>query len=162
MLPAVFVRLDALPLTPNGKVDRAALPAPDSANTLQDEAPTGPRTDTEQRVAEILGELLDLEEIGLDDNFFLLGGHSLLGAQLIARLRDAFGVDIGLAQPLSRPRPWLRCRPKWIALAAKTALRRNMFSEHLTKEDERPLIASNNDPTRDECAPGQHHRPSQE
>ncbi|HEU4647601.1 MAG TPA: non-ribosomal peptide synthetase [Gemmatimonadales bacterium] len=103
MLPAAFVRLDALPLTPHGKVDRAALPAPDLTNTLQDEVPTGPRSGTELRVAELVGELLDLEEIGLDDNFFLLGGHSLLGAQLIARLRDTFGVEIELRSLFEAP-----------------------------------------------------------
>jgi amino acid adenylation domain-containing protein len=103
MLPAAFVRLDALPLTLHGKVDRAALPMPDSADTLQDEASACPRTGTEQRVAEVLGELLNLEEIGLDDNFFMLGGHSLLGAQLIARLRDAFGVEIPLRSLFEAP-----------------------------------------------------------
>ncbi len=103
MLPAAFVQMDGFPLTLNGKIDRAALPAPDPANILQDEASAEPCTATEQRVAEILGELLDLEEIGLDDNFFLLGGHSLLGAQLIARLRDAFGVDIALRSLFEGP-----------------------------------------------------------
>jgi acyl-CoA synthetase (AMP-forming)/AMP-acid ligase II/acyl carrier protein len=104
MLPVAFVRLDAVPLTPNGKVDRAALPAPDAANTLQDDAEAEIEcTVTEQRVAEIVGELLKLEEIGLDDNFFLLGGHSLLGAQLIARLREAFGVEIGLRSLFEAP-----------------------------------------------------------
>ncbi|HEU4587216.1 MAG TPA: non-ribosomal peptide synthetase [Gemmatimonadales bacterium] len=103
MLPAAFVRLDALPLTPHGKVDRAALPAPDLANTLQDAVSTGPRSSTELRVAELVGELLGLEEIGLDDNFFLLGGHSLLGAQLIARLRDTFGVEIELRSLFEAP-----------------------------------------------------------
>jgi len=103
MLPAAFVRLDALPLTLHGKVDRAALPMPGPANTLQDEVSAWPRTGTEQRVAEILGELLNLEEIGLDDNFFMLGGHSLLGAQLIARLRDAFGVEIALRRLFEAP-----------------------------------------------------------
>lgn len=103
MIPAAFVRMDAFPLTAHGKIDRAALPAPDSANTLQDEVSTGPCTATERRVTEILGELLDLEEIGLDDNFFLLGGHSLLGAQLIARLRDAFGVEISLRSIFEAP-----------------------------------------------------------
>jgi len=103
MLPAAFVRLDALPLTPHGKIDRAALPALDPANTLRDEVAAGPRSDIEQRVAEIVGELLDLDEIGLDDNFFLLGGHSLLGAQLIARLRDTFGVEIELRSLFEAP-----------------------------------------------------------
>jgi len=96
MLPAVFVRLDAFPLTPHGKIDRAVLPMPTLMNTLQDTVLAMPRTDTERRVADIVAELLKLEEVGLDDNFFLLGGHSLLGAQLIARLRDAFGVQITL------------------------------------------------------------------
>lgn len=103
MLPAVFVRLEAFPLTPNGKIDRAALPLPQPANTLQDEVSAGPRTGTEQRVAEILGELLELDQIDLDDNFFLLGGHSLLGAQLMARLRAAFGVEIGLRSLFEAP-----------------------------------------------------------
>jgi amino acid adenylation domain-containing protein len=103
MLPAVFVRLDAFPLTPNGKIDRSALPPPQPANTLQDEVLEGPRTGTEQRVAQILGDLLELDQIGLDDNFFLLGGHSLLGAQLIARLRTAFGVEIGLRSLFEAP-----------------------------------------------------------
>jgi amino acid adenylation domain-containing protein len=96
MLPAIFVRLDAFPLTPHGKIDRVMLPVPVPMNTLQDEVSATPRTDTERRVAEIIAELLKLEKVGLDDNFFLLGGHSLLGAQLIARLRDAFGVQITL------------------------------------------------------------------
>jgi len=96
MIPAGFVRIDALPLTPHGKIDRAALPEPTPANMLQDDGSTEPRTGTEQRVAEIVGELLKLESVGREDNFFLLGGHSLLGAQLIARLRDAFGVEISL------------------------------------------------------------------
>jgi len=103
MLPAAFVRLEAFPLTPHGKIDRAALPAPTPDNTLQDEVADGPRTDTEERVAEILGELLDLEEIGLDDNFFMLGGHSLLGAQVIARLRETFGVQIDLRSLFESP-----------------------------------------------------------
>ena len=96
MLPSAFVRIDAFPLTAHGKVDRAALPVPDADNTLQDTVAEAPCTETERHVAEVLGELLKLEAIGLHDNFFLLGGHSLLGAQLIARLRELFGVEISL------------------------------------------------------------------
>src|SRR2546426_10733790 len=73
------------------------------ANTLHDDGATELCTDTEQRVAEIVGELLNLEAVGLDDNFFLLGGHSLLGAQLIARLREAFGVEIALRSLFEAP-----------------------------------------------------------
>jgi amino acid adenylation domain-containing protein len=96
MLPTAFVWLEALPLTPNGKVDRAALPAPDAATTAGDGAFVAPRTPVEQRVAGIVAGLLGLEQIGMDDNFFLLGGHSLLGAQIIARVSDSFGVDLPL------------------------------------------------------------------
>jgi amino acid adenylation domain-containing protein len=103
MLPAAFVRIDSFPLTPHGKIDRTALPAPDPGNTLKDEAAAGLRTPTERQVGEILSDLLGLTEVGPDDNFFMLGGHSLLGAQLIARLRDAFGVEIGLQRLFEAP-----------------------------------------------------------
>jgi len=96
MAPAAFVWLEQLPLTPNGKVDRAALPAPDAANMAPDTPHVSPRTPVEQRLAEIVAALLNLERVGVDDNFFLLGGHSLLGAQVIARIRDTFGVELSL------------------------------------------------------------------
>jgi amino acid adenylation domain-containing protein len=103
MLPAAFVRIGSFPLTPHGKIDRAALPPPDPDNTLTDNASTSPRTPTERRVAQILAGLLNVKEVGRDDNFFLLGGHSLLGAQLIARLRDAFGVEVALHSLFEAP-----------------------------------------------------------
>ena len=103
MVPAAFVRLDAFPLTPHGKIDRAALPAPSPANMLQDEVSTVPSTDLERRVSAILEQLLGLEEIGPDDNFFLLGGHSLMGAQLIARIRTTFGVEVALQSLFEAP-----------------------------------------------------------
>jgi acyl-coenzyme A synthetase/AMP-(fatty) acid ligase/acyl carrier protein len=98
MTPATFVVLEALPLTPNGKVDRRALPAPSAANVLRDaaDAESEPHTMIEARVAEIVSTLLGLERVGLDDNFFLLGGHSMLGTQVIARLAETFEVDIAL------------------------------------------------------------------
>ena len=103
MLPTAFVRIGAFPLTAHGKIDRAALPVPDADNTLQDEVADAPFTETERQVADVLGELLKLKTIGLDDNFFLLGGHSLLGAQVIARLREAFGVQIPLLTLFEAP-----------------------------------------------------------
>jgi len=96
MLPSMFIRLEQFPLTPHGKIDRAALPAPDTANMLLDETPVDSRTPVEQRVTEVVCGLLHRNDVNLDDNFFLLGGHSMLGAQLIARLRDAFKVQIAL------------------------------------------------------------------
>jgi len=103
MLPATFVLVDALPLTPNGKIDREALPAPDEANTLRDGVLVAPTTATEQQLSEIVAPLLGLEQIGIDDNFFLLGGHSLLGTQLIARIAGTFGVDLPLRTLFEAP-----------------------------------------------------------
>jgi acyl-CoA synthetase (AMP-forming)/AMP-acid ligase II/acyl carrier protein len=103
MVPSVFVCLEALPLTPNGKVDRAALPDPDLENTLRDEPFTPPRTPIEERLAKILTTLLNLNEVSVNDNFFLLGGHSLLGTQLIGRIRGAFGVELGLRTLFDTP-----------------------------------------------------------
>jgi amino acid adenylation domain-containing protein len=96
MVPAIFVRLEKLPLTPNGKVDRMSLPAPDESNTLREDAYAAPRTEMEKTVAGILERLLNLEHVDVEENFFSLGGHSLLGAQLIARLRDNFGIEMPL------------------------------------------------------------------
>jgi amino acid adenylation domain-containing protein len=103
MVPSVFVCLATLPLTPNGKVDRAALPDPDIENTLRDEPFVPPRNPIEERLAKILTTLLNLNEVSVDDNFFLLGGHSLLGTQLIAKIRGAFGVELGLRTLFDTP-----------------------------------------------------------
>jgi acyl carrier protein len=103
LVPSVFVRLPTLPLTPNGKVDRAALPDPDIENTLRDDPFTPPRTPIEERLAKILTTLLNLSEVSVEDNFFLLGGHSLLGTQLIAKIRVAFGVELGLRTLFDTP-----------------------------------------------------------
>ena len=96
MVPAIFVTLEALPLNANGKVDHAALPAPNADNTLRDGTFVAPRTAVEERLAAMLASLLGLDRVSAEDNFFLLGGHSLLGTQLIARIRDAFAVDLSL------------------------------------------------------------------
>lgn len=103
MIPSAFVRLDALPLTPNGKVDRGALPSPEAAVTEGAEAFVAPRTPVERDVAAILAPLLGLERVSVEANFFLLGGHSLLGTQLIARLRDHFDVDLSLRALFEAP-----------------------------------------------------------
>ncbi len=96
MVPAIFVRVDELPLSRNGKVDRGALPFPSADNRLQDDAMIAPQTSIQQQVATIVAELLDVEAVGLTDNFFLLGGHSLMGVELLMRLREDFGVEIPL------------------------------------------------------------------
>jgi amino acid adenylation domain-containing protein len=103
MVPAVFVILDALPLTAHGKIDRKALPVPDSKNSLRDQPFTPPRTPIEERLATILCSLLQLDQVSVHDNFFFLGGHSLLGTQLIARIRGAFGVEVALRTLFDTP-----------------------------------------------------------
>ncbi|MEM9510156.1 MAG: phosphopantetheine-binding protein [Cyanobacteria bacterium P01_E01_bin.35] len=86
--------LDELPLNPNGKVDRQALPAPDTARPELEAAFVAPRTATEQTLAEIFAEVLEVEQVGVHDNFFDLGGHSLLATQLVAQLLKIFAVEI--------------------------------------------------------------------
>jgi len=96
MVPATFVSLEKLRLTPNGKVDRMSLPPPDESNTLRDDARGAPRTEMEKTVAGILERVLNLEHVDVEENFFSMGGHSLLGAQLVARFRDTFGIEMPL------------------------------------------------------------------
>ena len=103
MIPSAFVVLDALPITHNGKLDRAALPVPDIDNTLRDEESEAPHTQTEERVAHIVTTLLHLDSVGIDDNFFMLGGHSLLGTQIIAQISETFGVNLPLRSLFESP-----------------------------------------------------------
>lgn len=103
MVPGVFVQLESMPLTSSGKVDRTALPLATSANTLAESVFVAPRTPLEETVAEILTQLLGLERVGAEDNFFMLGGHSLLGTQLILRLRDTFGIELSLRTVFEAP-----------------------------------------------------------
>jgi acyl carrier protein len=103
MIPAMFVRLDALPLNAHGKIDRSALPEPNAATTLRDEVFIAPRNPVEQKVAKIVGSLLQLDRIGVEENFFMLGGHSLLGTQIIARLQESFEVELPLRSLFDAP-----------------------------------------------------------
>ncbi|HLG62249.1 MAG TPA: amino acid adenylation domain-containing protein [Ktedonosporobacter sp.] len=103
MVPATFVVLDMLPVTPNGKIDRAALPVPDETNMLRDGSISVPTTPTEERLAAIVAPLLGLQQIGVDENFFMLGGHSLLGTQIIMHVTTSFGVELPLRTLFEAP-----------------------------------------------------------
>jgi amino acid adenylation domain-containing protein len=102
MIPAAFVPLESLPLTSNGKVDRAALPKP-NGNTLPEDAYVAPRGVVEERLAELIAPLLHVDRVGANDNFFLLGGHSLLGTQLLTRISESFGVELSLLMIFDHP-----------------------------------------------------------
>jgi amino acid adenylation domain-containing protein len=103
MIPSVFVVLDAFPLTTNGKVDRAALPAPDSTNSLKNGPVSSGPTPTEEKLIPIVSALLKVDAINPHDNFFLLGGHSLLGAQLLTEIQRTFQVDLPLRAVFDYP-----------------------------------------------------------
>ncbi|HEY4455076.1 MAG TPA: amino acid adenylation domain-containing protein [Pseudonocardiaceae bacterium] len=89
MVPAVIVALAALPLTPNGKLDRAALPAPDLPEPAPGSTPEPPRTAVERALAGVLATLLGIGSVGATDNFFALGGDSIVSLQVVARMRAA-------------------------------------------------------------------------
>jgi amino acid adenylation domain-containing protein len=103
MIPAAFVMLDSLPLTPNGKVDRQNLPAPDRSRPKIEATFVAPRNPIEEKLAVIWTELLGLEQIGVNDNFFHLGGHSLIVTQMLSRVREVFRVELSFHQIFANP-----------------------------------------------------------
>lgn len=103
MVPSVFELIESLPVTSNGKLDRTSLPAPHPVNRIADDACIAPRSVVEQRLVDILSELLHIELVDVNANFFLLGGHSLLGAQLSSEIRETFGVQLSLRSIFASP-----------------------------------------------------------
>jgi surfactin family lipopeptide synthetase A len=103
MLPSTFVMLEALPLTPTGKVDRRSLPQPEGGRPELASAYVAPQTEIEQTVATIWQDTLHLATVGIYDNFFDLGGHSLLMAQVRSRLIDIFHEDISMIELFKFP-----------------------------------------------------------
>jgi len=102
MVPAAYVRLETLPLTPNGKLDRKALPAPegDAYAVRGYEAPVG---EIEEKIAAIWAEVLKVERVGRQDNFFALGGHSLLTLQVVECVRQTCKIEVAAVTLFKHP-----------------------------------------------------------
>jgi amino acid adenylation domain-containing protein len=96
MVPSFFVKLDAWPLNPNGKIDRKALPRPNLQASDPDKGYVAPRSDAEKTIARIWRDVLRVERVGLYNNFFDLGGHSLLMVQVHSKLRETFSREISM------------------------------------------------------------------
>jgi acyl carrier protein len=98
MIPSLFIALEKLPLTPNGKIDKRALPAP--ANYWQAREYIAPRTDVERDISVIWQTVLKMEQISVVDNFFDIGGHSLLAVQIVTRVKEAYHVEFSMRRLL--------------------------------------------------------------
>ncbi|MEM8860320.1 MAG: amino acid adenylation domain-containing protein, partial [Chloroflexota bacterium] len=104
MVPAVFQILQEFPKTPNGKINRRALPEPDAASTISREAElVRPTNQFEAQLAEHWKDVLDLPEVGINDNFFDLGGHSLTAVRLFSLIHQDFGVNLTIATLFETP-----------------------------------------------------------
>jgi amino acid adenylation domain-containing protein len=102
MVPSVVMELESLPLAPNGKVDRKSLPDPDEAEQKSEEY-TAPRNATEIQLAEIWENILEVDQVGINDDFFELGGHSLLAVRLISAIRKAFKAELPISDVFDYP-----------------------------------------------------------
>ncbi|BAY26129.1 amino acid adenylation domain protein [Calothrix sp. NIES-2100] len=103
MVPSAFVVMETLPLTPNGKIDRRSLPKPKKDRPILTGVYIAPTTLLEKQLAEIWSELLDIEPVGIYDNFFDLGGHSLLMVQLLSRIEKTMQIELPLSYVIKEP-----------------------------------------------------------
>jgi len=122
MIPNIFVRLRTLPLSPNGKLDLSMLPQPKDGDLLERKVAKVPATPIEEKLLTMVQELLKNDRVAAEDNFFLVGGHSLLGMQLVMSVQRAFGVDLTLGQLFETP------TVEGLALLVETILRRRRLA----------------------------------
>ena len=103
MVPSTFTELEGLPLTPNGKVDRRRLPEPDGRREGSRGSLVFPRNALERTIAQVWRDALHLDEVGVDDNFFDLGGHSLLLVRVQTRLRETLNREVPIVEMFQYP-----------------------------------------------------------
>ena len=103
MVPSAFIKLAAMPASAHGKIDRAALPQPTAENQLNHDRFEAPQSEIEQWLAGLLTGLLGVPRVSRGDNFFSLGGHSLMGAQLMAKIYERFRVNLSLRSLFDHP-----------------------------------------------------------
>jgi acyl carrier protein len=103
LVPSSFVILESFPLSPNGKIDRHALPPPDNHDVEHRYLYVAPNTPLEREVAQIFCEVLRIDEVGIYDDFFALGGHSLFVIQVISRVNKAFEIDLSIRALFDHP-----------------------------------------------------------
>ncbi|MGE5825555.1 MAG: non-ribosomal peptide synthetase, partial [Bacteroidota bacterium] len=103
MLPAVFVELESFPRLPSGKLDRARLPAPSFQDAMANSEFAAPRNALERMIAQVWESVLHVDRVGVEQDFFEIGGHSLLAAQVVSRIRDAEGVPLGVRDLFTHP-----------------------------------------------------------
>src|SRR5207237_301331 len=123
MVPSAIVNLEMLPLTRNGKVDVAALPSPEQVPSITERILIAPRNPVEQGLLDIWRQVLQLDQVGVQDNFFDLGGHSLLATQVISRVRSTFRVQLPLRSLFDAPPAagWVSTLPSsWLARARRS------------------------------------------
>lgn len=152
MVPSAFVVLDRLPVTAGGKVDRTQLPEPQLRGAL-DVAYVPPRTLVERQVCETFAGLLDVPSVGVDDDFFALGGHSLIAARIVARVRELAGVDLPLRAVFDARTP-----ARIAALIAQQHADAEPALVRLGHEDPVPVSLSQRNLVVGGCRPGQESR----
>ncbi len=103
MVPSAFVNLEQLPLGTNGKINRQVLPPPDRMRAHGGPSYVAPRTSLEEMVTAIWQEILDIKQVGIHDNFFEIGGHSLIATRLVQQLQVILGIEIPFTKPFEAP-----------------------------------------------------------
>ncbi len=149
MIPSSFVFLNHLPLTPNGKIDRKALPAPDAPNSQLETTYIAPQTEVEQSIATVWQQVLHLEKVGVDDNFFDVGGHSLLMVQAHSKLCEVVEREVSIIEMFKYPTisslaKYLSEEPEEKSSVGKSRERINKQKEAINRQKQKQRLQGKN------------------